>query len=64
MDEEDGRPGPAARQSGHVDAPWDALTMSLCRPYSSQAKEFRLTFTATGFAWARRTRSHDIGETL
>ena len=32
MDEEDGRPGPGARQSGPDDVLTDALVSSLCRP--------------------------------
>ena len=32
MDEEDGRPGPRARQSGRVDVLADAFTSSLCIP--------------------------------
>ncbi len=32
MDEEDGRPGPRARQFGPFDVPADVLVRSLCRP--------------------------------
>ena len=32
MDEEDGRLGPQARQTGHGDVPRDAFAMSLCHP--------------------------------
>lgn len=33
MDEEDGRPGALAAQTGHLDAPSDVPTVSLCRLY-------------------------------
>ena len=38
MDEEDGRPGPGARQFGPDDVLTDALVSSLCRPSSFLTK--------------------------
>ncbi len=38
MDEEDGRPGPGARQSGPADVLADASTVSLCRSYPLKSR--------------------------
>lgn len=61
MDEEDGRPGPGARQSGPNDVLMDA-PMPLCQPVFFQATSLqgKTTFAALR---GKRTRSHHKGET-
>lgn len=53
MDEEDGRLGPRAQKSGHVDVLTDALAMSLC----SLLKQFHWVPDLSCVARRSRTRA-------
>src|ERR1035437_4109332 len=64
MDEVDGRPGHVALQSGHLDAPQDVPTLSLCLsiPLSSRNHKTHPPEDWPHRGWPR-TSSHHQGET-
>jgi hypothetical protein len=62
MDEEDGRPGPGARQSGPNDVLMDAVAMSLCKPLCFRANSLEWKSSLAALR-GKRTRSHYKGET-